>query len=213
MTVSPARTLQRTLRLALTSAVVLGFPLTSVAQGGFGRGDDGSKPRMINVLVGGGLTVPTGGDFKAQNQNGFHFDGAVIFRLPGLPIALRPQVSVATFSSKRQPNNGPIAQPRALELNKSRLLSGFGNIEVPFAAGVYVMGGVGATNLSTNFAGDSLSDAKATSLILDVGAGYRFDFGRIKGYVEARVGSAAFDKQKIGYSRTQFVPMTFGLMF
>ena len=38
-------------------------------------------------------------------------------------------------------------------------------------------------------------------------------FCNIQGFVEARAGTASFDKQKIGYSRTQFVPMTFGFVF
>src|SRR5688572_21540080 len=77
----------RALHLALTAAVVLGFPLAATAQsrqpGIFG----GAGGRPVRVLVGGGLTLPTGGEFKETHQNGFHLDAGLIFRVPRLPIA------------------------------------------------------------------------------------------------------------------------------
>jgi hypothetical protein len=198
-------------RPLFAAAVSLAFALASPlsAQGMFG-GAGGQRP--IRLVVSGGLTVPAG-DLKDLHDSGFHYDGSVIFNIPGLPFALRPELSLTTlkFKSNLRQTSVPGGIPSAPE-GDTQLLAGIGNIEVPLAGGLYVIGGVGAMNLKTTLAGAS-SDSSQTNLLISAGAGFRFRLSRIDGFVEGRLGTASYERGKFGYSKAQFIPVTFGLVF
>lgn len=192
---------------ALSLAMV--SPLS--AQGSLGRG---TTRKPISVVVSGGLTVPAG-DLKDLHDSGFHYDGSVIFNLPGLPIAIRPELSLTTLKLKNPIGSfqsGGASSGYASGDDQTRLLAGIGNIEVPLSGGLYLIGGVGAMNLKTTLAGAS-SDSSATNLVIDAGTGFRFHISRIDGFVEGRMGTASYEKGKFGYSKAQFIPITFGLVF
>jgi hypothetical protein len=193
--------------LAIAFSLALSSPLFAQrALGGEGR------QRPIRLVVSGGLTVPAG-DLKDLHDSGFHYDGSLIFNLPGLPFAIRPELSLTTLKLKN-----PLVQtglPQGVysaDADQTRLLAGIGNIELPLAGGLYLIGGVGAMNLKTTLAG-AASDSSATNLVLDAGAGFRFHISRFDGFVEGRLGTASYEKGKFGYSKAQFIPITFGLVF
>lgn len=196
--------------LSVASALALA-PAPSFAQGGLMGGGGSKKP--ISVVVSGGLTVPSG-DLKNFNDTGFHYDGSLIFNLAGLPIALRPEVSLTTFKLKKNVTGTPVPSTSyGSSSDNTRLLGAIGNIEVPLAAGLYLIAGLGALNIKTTVAGLAASDSTQTALTFGAGAGFRFHISRIAGFVEGRLGSASYDKKKFGYSQAQFIPITFGLVF
>lgn len=197
-------------RTLLSAALLLATTRPASAQRGLfgGMGGDGIAQQPVRVVVDGGLTVPSG-EFKATHQNGFHYGAMLILTIPGLPIAIRPEVSLTSFRV-REP---PTASTLLTDYKHTKTVSGLGNIELPIAGGLYLMGGAGVLSLKADTAtlGRQLS---ASNLMLDLGGGIRFKLGeRIDGFLEARVGTASFDKEKFGYSRAQFVPLTFGLVF
>lgn len=83
-----------------------------------------------------------------------------------------------------------------------------GNIELPVAGGLYLLAGGGL--LSLDLAG---ADASSSKFAFDAGAGFRFALGGIRGFVEARVGAASYEQGKFGFSKAQFIPVTFGVVF
>jgi hypothetical protein len=56
-------------------------------------------------------------------------------------------------------------------------------------------------------------DESSSKFTFDAGAGFRFALGGARGFVEARVGAASYDQGKFGFSKAQFIPITFGLVF
>lgn len=197
-------------RTILIAALLLTTTRTASAQRGLfgGTGGDGADQKPIRVVVDGGLTVPSG-EFKARHQNGFHYGAMLILTIPGLPIAIRPEVALTSFQIREPGTPSTILT----DARHTKTVSGLGNIEVLVIGGLYVMGGGGFLSLKSDTAtlGKQLS---ASNLMLDVGGGFRFKLGeRIDGFLEARVGTASFDKKKFGYSRAQFVPLSFGLVF
>ncbi|MBC8086381.1 MAG: hypothetical protein H7Z40_03890 [Phycisphaerae bacterium] len=194
-------------RRTVVATALLCAPLLVPAQGGPGMpGQPGN--RLVNLVISGGMTVPTG-EFKTLHDNGFHIDGSLIFNIPGLPVAFRPELSLTSFRFKQS----VLPSPDPSEVNKTQAISGLGNIEVPLSGGFYVLGGIGAMNLQTKLAQDTTSNPSATNLFIDAGVGVRFAIRRVSGFFEARVGTASYEKGKFGYSKAQFVPLTFGLVF
>ena len=166
----------------------------------------GSK-RPISLVVSGGLTVPSA-DLGDLHDAGFHYDAALIFNIPGLPIAIRPEFSLTQFKLK----NPVLATPDADDMTS--MMAFMGNIEVPLGGGLYVLAGGGILNMSVPEAvtpdGEGESSKKFT---FDAGAGLRFALGGIRGFVEARIGAASYEQGKVGFSKAQFIPITFGLVF
>ena len=165
----------------------------------------GAAHKLIRFSVSGGATLPAG-DLKDTHDTGFHMDGALLLNIPGFPIKLRPELSFTQLKFKP----GVASSTATTDLN-TQLLAGIGNIEVPLVMGLYVVGGVGAMNLKNNLG--TTADSAQTKLVIDAGAGLRARIKQIDVFVEARVGSASYDKGKFGYSKAQFIPITFGLTF
>ncbi len=203
-----SRNLSRRTPILLAMAVAAATSLSAMAS--HAQGGMPGSTRPIQLVVSGGLTLPSG-DLKDFHDTGFHYDASLIFRLPGLPIALRPELSLTTLKFKQ--SAVPAGTPGVVTVDdaKTQLLSAMGNIEIPIAAGLYALAGIGALNADTkipNFESDG-----ETALTFGVGAGYRFQMGRAAGFVEARLGTASYDKSKTTYSKAQFIPLTFGLVF
>ncbi|MEO7522273.1 MAG: hypothetical protein ABIW79_10695, partial [Gemmatimonas sp.] len=179
--------------VALVLTLAATSPLSAQRSPG---GMQSQKP--IRLVVSGGLTVPAG-DLKDLHDSGFHYDGSVIFNLPGLPFAIRPELSLTTLKLKSPLVQNPFPTGAySADGDQTKLLAAIGNIEVPLAGGLYLIGGVGAMNLKTTLAG-ATSDSSATNLLIDAGAGFRFHISRIDGFVEGRLGSASYEKGKFGY--------------
>lgn len=163
--------------------------------------------RPISLVVSGGLTVPSA-DLGDLHDPGLHFDASLILNIPGFPIALRPEFSLTQFKLKEP----VLATPDADDV--TNMMAFMGNIEVPLGGGLYVLAGGGILSLSSPEAltpdGEEESSNKFT---FDAGAGLRFALGGIRGFVEARIGAASYEAGRMGFSKAQFIPITFGLVF
>ncbi|MEP7383568.1 MAG: hypothetical protein ABI910_17925 [Gemmatimonadota bacterium] len=197
-----------------------------------------ASTRPIAVIVSGGASVPTGG-FKDYNDLGVHADVSVLVRFAGQAFRLRPEFSYSRFSLK---GGGPVYQlasapgaavSRAVSPSftngggplmtvlsgygagtdgASTLLGLLGNVEVPLTAGLYVIAGVGATNVKSG-ATTAAEDVSQTALTYNGGAGLRFRIGRIAGFVEGRLKNIAVDKGKALFSDVTTIPVSFGIVF
>lgn len=167
----------------------------------------GGSTRPISLVVSGGLTLPAGdlGDF---HDSGFHYDASLLLNIPGFPLTLRPEFSLTQLKLK----NPVLATPNADDMTS--MMAFMGNIEVPLGGGLYVLAGGGLLSLSVPEAlapdGQEESSNKFT---FDAGAGLRFALGSMRGFVEARIGAASYEQGKVGFSKAQFIPISFGLVF
>jgi len=192
------------MKLLVAVALVLSAA-SSVARGQF-PGMGGST-RPISLVVSGGMTLPAGdlGDF---HDSGFHYDASLLLNIPGFPLTLRPEFSLTQLKLK----NPILATPDADDMTS--MMAFMGNIEVPLGGGLYVLAGGGLLNMSVPEAlapdGEEESSNKFT---FDAGAGLRFALGGMRGFVEARIGAASYEQGKVGFSKAQFIPITFGLVF
>ncbi|MBL0170386.1 MAG: hypothetical protein IPP90_06560 [Gemmatimonadaceae bacterium] len=165
-----------------------------------------TKP--IRVVVSGGMTLPQG-DLKDFHDTGLHADASLLLTFAGLPVTVRPELSLTRLKQKLPPVNTllrPIGYTGSDSTQTTQFLGAIGNIEVPLAAGLYILGGVGVLNLDA-------SSENETQLTMNAGAGFRFHLGRAEGFVEARLGTASYNAGTFGYSKAQFIPVSFGLAF
>lgn len=162
--------------------------------------------RPISLVISGGLTVPAGdlGDF---HDAGFHYDASLLLNIPGFPLTLRPEFSLTRFTWESIAPGGSFID------GTTQTIAALGNIEVPLGAGLYVLAGGGILSLSRESDVSAEGDVSATELTFDAGAGWRFALGGMRGFVEARIGAASYDQRKVGFSKAQFIPFTFGLVF
>ncbi len=195
---------------ALSVALCVATWSTAGAQGGL---MGGGSQRPIRVVISGGLTVPSG-DLADFHDTGFHYDASMIFRFAGLPIALRPELSLTTLKFNESPllATPPGTTTADVDELRTRMIAAVGNVEIPLAAGLYAIAGLGALNSKVTSSSDIDTDGQ-TALTFGAGAGFRFHISRIDGFVEGRFGAASYEKGKIGYSKAQFIPLTFGLVF
>lgn len=167
----------------------------------------GGSTRPISLVVSGGMTLPAGdlGDF---HDSGFHYDASLLLNIPGFPLTLRPEFSLTQLKLK----NPVLVTPGADDMTS--MMAFMGNIELPLGGGLYVLAGGGILNMSVPEAlapdGEEESSNKFT---FDAGAGLRFALGSMRGFVEARIGAASYEQGKVGFSKAQFIPITFGLVF
>ena len=183
-------------------AFLAGFATNSQAQF-----PGGGSSRPISLVISGGMTVPAA-DLGDLHDAGFHYDASLLLNIPGFPVALRPEFSLTQFKLK----DPLLAAPGADDV--TNMMAFLGNIEVPLGGGLYVMAGGGILSLSAPEAltpdGEEESSKKFT---FDAGAGFRFALGSMRGFLEARIGAASYDQGKVGFSKAQFIPVTFGLVF
>ena len=199
--------LQTALVYLLLALVPAGAPAQSGMLGGMGGEGLGGRP--FRIVVDGGLTIPSG-DLKGANDNGFHAGVSIVYKLPGLPIAFRPEFTYTSLQIKTRAT-ALLGQP-TIDRNVTHAVTALGHLEVPFGNGLYVFGGVGALNLKSIYERDTTTRT-GTSLMVDVGGGYRFEFGPIQAFLEARLGTAAADEKKFLYSRASMIPLSFGFVF
>ncbi len=225
------RVVSRIAGVLLGAVLVVTHTVVASAQGNV-------STRPIAVIVSGGASVPTGG-FKDYNDLGVHADVSVLVRFAGQAIRLRPEFSYSRFSVK---GDGPVYQlayapgaavSRAVSPSfmngggplmtvlpgygagtdgASTLLGLLGNVEVPLTAGLYVIAGVGATNVKSG-ATTAAEDVSQTAFTYNGGAGLRFRLGPISGFVEGRLKNIALEKGKALFSDVTTVPVSFGIVF
>jgi opacity protein-like surface antigen len=169
--------------------------------------------RPVQLVVSGGLTLPAG-DLKDFHDTGFHYDASLLVSFAGIPLTLRPEVSLTRFKLKTS-QLGYSSGPGYSSGDVTQMVGALGNIEVPLAGGLYVLAGGGLLQLKTpdGSTSTSSSDISQSKITFDAGAGLRFKLGGISGFLEGRIGSASYDQGKFGYSKAQYIPFTFGLVF
>lgn len=166
-------------------------------------GMPGAGSRPIRLVVSGGLVLPAG-DLTDTHDAGFHVDASLLLNLGGMPFTLRPELSLSRLKLKDAISSGSGD-------DVTQMIAALGNIEFPLAGGLYVLAGGGLLSLSTP--GSGSEDLSASKFTFDAGAGFRFQLGSAAGYVEARMGTASYDQGKFGFSKAQFIPVSFGLVF
>lgn len=220
------------------SRILLGAALLGAGSAsGWAQGPAPARP--VSVVVAGGASVPVGG-FKDYNDLGVHADVSLLLRIAGQSIRLRPEFSYARFSLKdasgiytsvlasrvgaaNRSMSGSMASTMGAARDvvgssgygsgdASTLLGLLGNVEIPITGGLYLLGGVGATNVKS-IASTSLRDVSQTALTYNGGAGIRFRLGGISGFIEGRLKDIAVDKGKAVFSEVKTVPVSFGLVF
>jgi hypothetical protein len=192
----------RTRALAVAFAAIAAGPTMLTAQmPGMG------STRPIALVISGGLTLPSG-DLGNFHDSGFHYDASLIFNIPGFPIGLRPEFSLTQFKLK-----DVVSAPPGTD-DVTNMMAFLGNLEIGLGGGLYVLAGGGILSMSVPEAlapdGEEESSKKFT---FDAGAGLRFSLGAMKGFVEARIGTASYEQGKVGFAKAQFIPVSFGLVF
>ena len=168
----------------------------------------GGSSRPISFVISGGMTLPAAdlGDF---HDAGMHFDAALLLNIPGLPVALRPEFSLTRFKLKEP----TIPTPGVPTGDVTQMITAMGNIELPLTMGLYALAGGGVMQLNVPDQSTGGTEESSTSLMFDAGAGFRFSLGPARGFIEARVGAASYEAGKFGFTKAQFIPFTFGLVF
>ena len=180
--------------------------------------------RPIQLVISGGLQLPTGG-FGDFHQMGAHADASLVINALG-GLRLRPEFSYARFKVKealatlsgRAIGLGGAGGARQADLTTdavSSLLGGFANLELPLGpAGFqpFVLAGLGAVSVKTDAssASEALSELKAS---VNLGAGIRFRMGRLGGLIEARMNNVPTNDTQAYFKGVRTIPVTFGLIF
>lgn len=205
------------MRIAFLIPALLGVSSLASAQGP-------RSTRPVQLVVSGGLQVPTGG-FGDVHDLGTHADASLVFSGLG-GLRLRPEISYARFkvkdainglSTQRLSSMGAAGGIRrdAYTDALSTLLAGVANIELPLGHGgfqPFLLGGVGAVSVKSDatLAALKSSDVKMS---LNVGGGIRFRLGGIGGLIEARLNNVPAGDSKAYFKDVRTVPVTFGLVF
>lgn len=193
-------------RIMVAGAVAM-VVVTAPSHAQLGGMPAGTRP--VSLVISGGLTVPAA-DLADLHDAGFHYDASLLLNFPGFPVALRPEFSLTRFKLKDPvtPGGGYSGG------DVTQMIAAMGNVELPLAGGLYVLAGGGILSLSVP-AGATTGgqDESSSQFTFDAGAGFRFALGSARGFVEARVGAASYDEGKFGFSKAQFIPVTFGLVF
>jgi hypothetical protein len=193
------------LRKYATVVIALSCVASTVQAQFPGSGMPGSS-RPISLVISGGLTLPAGdlGDF---HDSGFHYDASLLVTIPGFPLAIRPEFSLTQLKLKE-----PIVTTPGAD-DVTNMMAFMGNLELPLGGGLYVLAGGGILSLSAPDALTGSGEESSKKFKFDAGAGFRFALGGMRGFVEGRIGSASYDAGKVGFSKAQFIPITFGLVF
>jgi opacity protein-like surface antigen len=183
-------------RKALVVAALLAVALssgTARAQAGFG--------------LAAGLSAPMG-DFGKIADAGYHVTGLMSYAPRLSPAGLRVEGSFSEFNY-----NSTIFS--SAQSAKARVLSATANavLASPGVMGPYVIGGVGVYRASAECSTCSSTSTKGG---INVGGGFRFALTGFSAFLEARYHyiPGASDPTNGGIkSSTQFVPISFGLVF
>lgn len=187
--------------------------------------------RPVSVVVSAGTALPTGA-FGDYHKLGIHGDVSLIVRFAGQGIRLRPEVSYQRFSLKnRVAEVVPLAVAPSLDERTpvpllartipgdgsggsgvSSALGLIGNIELPLVGGFYLIGGVGASRLSTG-ATESANDVSDTALTYNGGAGVRVRLRSLTGFVEGRLQNLSIGEGKARFNDMRTIPITIGIAF
>ena len=181
--------MKRSLFLAIAAIALVAVPRVSHAQLGL------VKPISLGVAGGGALPMS---DMSDVSKTGYNGKVALAIKLPFIPLGLRVDGAYNGFSSKA--DNGP----------KLNVMSATGNLtwNLPsMGVSPYLIGGAGMYRAVVTGAGlPSVSDNKFG---WNAGAGINLPLTVFHAFVEARYNRIPGDNG----AKTEFVPVTFGIMF
>lgn len=180
-----------------------------------------ASTRPVQLVVSGGLSVPTGG-FADVHDMGVHADASLLINALGGSLRLRPELTYTRFGVKDLGSIlGATLQDRragglAAESDAiSSLLGGLANIEIalgPAGFQPFVLAGVGAIKFKSDIS-DGVSSIDQTQTMLNFGAGVRFRMGAIGGLIEARFNNVPVGDSQTYFRNVKTIPVTFGLVF
>lgn len=180
-----------------------------------------ASARPVQLIVSGGLSVPTGG-FADVHDMGVHADASLLINALGGSFRLRPELTYSRFGVKDLGSilgtafqdrraGGLAAESDAI----SSLLGGLANIEIalgPAGLQPFVLAGVGAIKFKSDIT-DGVSSIDETKTMLNFGAGLRFRMGAIGGLIEARFNNVPAGDTQTYFKNVKTIPVTFGLVF
>lgn len=180
-----------------------------------------ASTRPVQLVVSGGLSVPTGG-FADVHDMGVHADASLLINALGGSLRLRPELTYTRFGVKDLGSIlGATVQDRraggvAAESDAiSSLLGGLANFEIalgPAGFQPFVLAGVGAIKFKSDIS-DGVSSIDETKTMLNLGAGVRFRMGAIGGLIEARFNNVPTGDTHTYFKSVKTIPVTFGLVF
>ncbi len=180
-----------------------------------------ASTRPVQLVVSGGLSVPTGG-FADVHDMGVHADASLLINALGGSLRLRPELTYTRFGVKDLGSilgatlrdrraGGLAAESDAI----SSLLGGLANIEIalgPAGFQPFVLAGVGAIKFKSDIS-DGVSSIDQTQTMLNFGAGVRVRMGAIGGLIEARFNNVPVGDSQTYFRNVKTIPVTFGLVF
>ena len=154
-----------------------------------------------------GLSAPMG-DFSKVADAGYHVTGLMAYAPRLSPVGFRVEGSFSEYNY----SNTLFSSARSA---KARILSATANavLASPGVMGPYVIGGVGVYHASAECNTCTTTSTKGG---INVGGGFRFALTGFSAFLEARYHyiPGASDPTNGGIkSSTQFVPVSFGLVF
>ena len=167
----------------------------------------GGSTRPICLVVSGGLTLPAG-DLADFHDSGLHYDASLMLNIPGFPITLRPEFSLDAVQAQGARHRAPNAD------DVTSMMAFMGNIEVATGGGLYVIAGGGILSMSVPAAPAPDGEEESSKQV------HVRCRGRVPLCVRRHAGiPRGADRRrvlrpgKVGFSKAQFIPITFGLVF
>jgi hypothetical protein len=180
--------LKRSLFLAIATIALVAAPRVSNAQLG------ALKPFQLGIA--GGATQPMS-DLSNTSKIGYNGTATLAINLPIIPVGLRIDGAYNQFSAK------------AAGGAKLHVISATGNVvwglPIPVLS-PYLIGGAGMYMPQATVAG--VKSSTKQYLGYNAGAGVHLPLGGFKAFVEAR-----YNRFSVNGVATEFVPVTFGIMF
>ena len=175
--------------------ILMGLTAVAVMMTGVQLSAQSSKP--VSLGIAGGVAIPVG-DFSDAYNTGYNGTVALGLSSFGSPLGLRFEGSYNKFPGR---DDLAVNQP------DSRIIAGTANVVYALpGVGIrpYVIGGGGYYGLKL----DRVNAQSVNKFGINGGVGALFPLSGFNAYVEARFHNVFTD-----VSSTQFIPVTFGIMF
>lgn len=175
-------------KVLAVAAMTVATAATSGAQGV-------SAMKPISIGVSGGASIPTG-DLSSVANTGWNLNGHVGLAAPTLPVSFRGDVGYNNWGAK---NGGSLHMWN---------LTGNAVLTIPNPTGVspYIIGGLGAYKPGFSYQG--VSSSSSWDFGFNAGAGVNLPLSGFDTFIEAK-----YVRVNTNGGSSQFVPITFGVMF
>jgi opacity protein-like surface antigen len=188
--------------MSRTHAVAL-FLTAAVAAATPAAAQDAAAVRPMTFGVSGGLTLPIG-DLGDAVGSGFNAGAHLAFKPATFPFGVRVEGQFNRFAYEET-----LASDGNLQIISGTANAVFGVPAASSAFRPYIIGGIGVYNSKSSFetvVGDGSSSD--TNFGLNGGAGIEFGLSGLSTFIEARFNTIFTEG-----SKTNFIPITFGIKF